>query len=215
MPYSIIIPIHNEEKYIPRLLDEIKPFSYDNEILIIDDGSKDNSNLLLKKCNFIKFIRLEQNNGKGFAIKTGLKNIRYEKVLIFDGDLELKTSELAKLMVLNNNTKFVLGERFKSDFFSYSLWNFGNFFLTNFFNFRNNTILNDALCCAKSFYKTDIKVNSLKSNKFDIDVEITSKLIKKHQPKNVLLSYTRRNFKQGKKLRLADGWIILFRIITS
>ena len=97
-----------------------------------------------------------------------------------------------------------------------SLWNFGNFFLNLVFNFINQSKLNDTLCCAKSFFIDDLNLNKIRSKGFDIDVEISKQLIKKHPNiQTVFLSYDRRGIKQGKKVRLYDGWIILKRILRN
>ncbi len=217
MQYSIIIPIYNEEKTLTRLLIELKPFSYNNEILIINDGSNDNSQEILENCSFIKLINLKENCGKGVAILEGIKLSKYKKIIITDGDLELKTRELKTLMTLRKKKKpFILGCRYKSTNNINSLWDLGNYILTKIFNLKNNSKIPDALCCAKSFYKGDIQINTLKSKRFDIDVEITSRLIRKLEPINItFLSYNRRNFSQGKKLRLIDGIIILKRILIT
>ena len=67
----------------------------------------------------------------------------------------------------------------------------------------------------KRFYKSDLSIEKLKSSKFDIDVEIASQLIKSNKTiKNISLDYSRRNKNQGKKLRLQDGFRILYRILT-
>ena len=71
------------------------------------------------------------------------------------------------------------------------------------------------LCCAKAFYKTDLNLSAIKSNRFDVDVEITCHLIKNNSSfKTIPFGYYRRNANQGKKLRLRDGLSILYRIIT-
>ena len=69
MAYTIIIPIHNEEVNIPALLEGLKPYTSGHEVLIIDDGSTDISNNLLVKCPFITLLHLENNAGKGVAIR--------------------------------------------------------------------------------------------------------------------------------------------------
>ena len=74
MSYSIIIPIHNEEQNIRPLLNNLKKFSLKNEILIIDDGSTDNSIQIITKYPFVKIIKLMHNSGKGIAIKKGLES---------------------------------------------------------------------------------------------------------------------------------------------
>ena len=79
-----------------------------------------------------------------------------------------------------------------------------------------DTHITDVLCCAKSFYKEDLNIDSLKSNNFDIDIDITTQLIKRNKfYKNILMSYRRRGYYKGKKLRFLDGWTILKRIIIN
>ena len=89
MSYSIIIPVHNEVESIPTLLDRLKPYSQNNEIIIIVDGSNDQSGGLLQKCSFITIIHFQNNLGKGKAICTGLEKASHDKIILFDGDLEL------------------------------------------------------------------------------------------------------------------------------
>ncbi len=217
MLYSIIIPIYNEEKTLVTFLNELEPFSYQNEIIIINDGSDDKSKYILEGCPFVKTLHFDTNKGKGIAISEGIKESKYEKIIITDGDLELKTSELHKLMILDKMSKpFIIGSRYKSSSRITSLWDLGNFCLTFIFNIKNRTNITDALCCAKSFYKQDLNLNSLKSNRFDIDVEISTYLIKKYTITNtVYLSYKRRGPSEGKKLKITDGLIILNRILRS
>ena len=94
MYYSIIIPIYNEHNCLPPLLDNIKKYSYNNEIIIINDGSNDGSKEILEKCNFIQLINLKSNFGKAIAVMEGLKVSKFEKVIIFDGDLEISPNEI-------------------------------------------------------------------------------------------------------------------------
>ncbi len=216
MSYSIIIPVYNEQESIPFLLEQLESFSINNQILIINDGSTDGSHKTLYRCSFITYIRSNKNNGKGSAIRLGINQCLYEKVIITDGDLELKTSEIKNFMILDkiNNIHFIIGSRYKKYNPPKSFWDYGNFIVTKFFNYYNNSELTDSLCCLKSFYKSDL--NSLKSIGFDIDIEITSQLINLSVPFKVLpLSYKRRGTDQGKKLRLFDSWKIIYRIIFS
>ncbi|MBI87039.1 MAG: hypothetical protein CMG63_03045 [Candidatus Marinimicrobia bacterium] len=217
--YSIIIPVYNEEDKIPDLLNNLKNYSLEgHEVIIIDDGSRDNSYKLLSRSNFIKLLYTNKNKGKGEAVKLGLKNSTNPMVVIFDGDLELHPREIQKLLVLDrkNNIQCVFATRYNKIRPFESYWNIGNYFLTKLFNFIHNVNLPDALCCAKSFYKSDINIDMLISKKFDIDVEIASVLIKKFKRvKSVNLNYQRRNKDDGKKLKIFDSFSILFRIINN
>lgn len=192
------------ETYIPA----------NHEIIIVDDGSSDNSYNILSKYKFIKLIQLDKNYGKGVAIKEGIKYSSNEKLILFDGDRELKTNQIHKLMVLDDmKIRSAFACRKMDRNFNNMLWNIGNRFFTFIFNLIHNSSLKDALCCAKSFNKSDILVEKLQSSKFDIDVEIACQLIKTNSIiYNVYLDYDRRGTKQGKKLRIKDGIIILYRI---
>ncbi len=217
--YSIIIPVHNEAKAIPELLDKLRVFSKaGHEILIIDDGSTDNSAQIISRCNYVKNIRIEINIGKGGAIKKGLYNVSNERIIIFDGDLELNPLEISKLMILNrrNGIYSVMGYRFNTLNPIKSSFDWGNFIFTSFFNIVFQSNHKDILCCAKSFYLDKINMHNLLSDGFDIDVELSSILTLNNKEKiipQVLLNYKRRSRKEGKKLEISDGWLILARII--
>ena len=217
--YSIIIPLYNESSYIPRLLESISSINIkNNEILIIDDGSTDGSTQLLQDCEYIKLIILQNNMGKGAAVKRGLAEASNDKVIIFDGDMEISPKEIIKLMILDraNNINLVLGYRFHSLNPLKSSMDWGNFIFTTFFNILQNTSHKDVLCCAKAFFKNDLKHTKIVSNGFDIDVELSSKLTRLNRNNRIhqkFLSYKRRAASEGKKLEISDGWKILKRII--
>ena len=219
MGYSIIIPIYNEEKTIDTLLPQLKKLYFgENQIIIINDGSTDRTLEILKKYPFIKLITFTKNQGKGSAIREGLLRSQYDKIVIYDGDLELDTHEIYKLMKLNKSQGIhtLFGTRFNnlSPFKSKIDW--GNFIFTTFFNIRFNCCHKDILCCAKSFYRSDLPIKKIRSTGFDIDVELSFFLTKINLGKNikqVLLNYKRRGFNDGKKLHISDGWIILKRIL--
>ena len=205
--YSIIIPIFNEIDHIPFLVKELKWF-YDNghEVIIIDDGSTDGSPDALSNQNFLKIFRFNENKGKGEALKKGMSKAKNEKLILFDGDFELHPREIKKLMILDSskNIKCVFGKRDNLRK-SLSFWNLGNFIFSKIFSFVNNVNLEDALCCAKSFFKSDIRVNDLKAKKFDIDVEISSMLLMKNQDfETVEIAYNRRGRTDGKKLNIIE-----------
>ena len=216
--YTIIIPIFNEASSIPRLLSSLSQYHNEgHEIIIVSDGSTDRSNEILENCNFIHLVKFNHNKGKGIAIKEGLCRANKDRIILFDGDLEIHPSLLSKLMILDDkkNITCVFANRLNKKF-SLTIWDIGNFFLNSLFNLVNNSNVKDALCCAKSFLKSDIDTSALKSSKFDIDVEISSLLIKKNSNiLNVEIPYERRNRRQGKKLGIRDSIYIVNRIFSS
>ena len=217
MKYSIIIPIYNEINFLPDLLDGLyNYFKSNNEIIIIDDGSNDGSIAILNECNFIKLIAFNENRGKGNAIKFGLLEAKNDSIIIFDGDLEIAPTELAKLMILDkeNGINSAIGYRFKHLSPIKSGVDWGNFMFTSFFNIIYGVNHKDVLCCAKSFYLNDIKVDKLKSKGFSIDIELMCMLsLSIKNFKQVQLKYSRRSRDEGKKLKISNGWSILFCIL--
>ena len=221
MPYSIIIPIYNEIKSLEGLLLELEfYYKLNHEIIIIDDGSTDGSDKILQKSSFINNIRLENNSGKGIALRKGILSARNEKIIIYDGDLELETKDISKFMNLDRKNKIysIMGFRFKHLGLIRSEVDWGNFIFTTFFNLLYRSCHKDILCCAKSFYRKDIPIKELKSIGFDIDVEISSYLTLNNRGKyipQIFLHYNRRSLLEGKKLKISDGWVILKRILLS
>ena len=108
---SIIIPVYNEEKTLNEIVRKVQAVylpSVSKEIIIIDDASKDKSKeimqMLAKRYGNIKLIYHEKNIGKGGAIRTGLKNITGNYVVIQDGDLEYNPQEFL-INALDSKTK--------------------------------------------------------------------------------------------------------------
>ena len=135
MSYSIIIPIYNEFRTLKKLLKELKHYHIlGHEIIIVDDGSNDRSVHLLKN-SFINLIRLKKNSGKGIAIRKGLIYSKNDKVIIYDGDLELETKDISKFFYLDREKrKFsIMGYRFKNLNPTKSSDEWGNFIFTVFF----------------------------------------------------------------------------------
>ncbi len=216
MNYSIIIPVYNEILYIPILLDRLRPYAKSNqEIIIIDDGSTDGTNVILNKCDFIISVKNDSNTGKGSAIRKGLQIASNDKIILFDGDMELNPDTINLFMILNKKIRNVSGSRYDRFYPYRSLWDFGNYFFSHLFNMKHETKIYDVLCCAKAFYKSDIDISRLKSNRFDIDIELLTAL-KKNSSNiyTILLPYQRRKKTYGKKIILWDGWDIIKRIYS-
>tara|TARA_Y100001935_G_scaffold191017_1_gene159225 strand:+ start:912 stop:1592 length:681 start_codon:yes stop_codon:yes gene_type:complete len=217
--YSILIPIYNEVNQIPLLLESLKIFKDSgHEIIVIDDGSDDGSTNILKSCKAIELICLHKNRGKGYALKEGLVYANNDKILIYDGDMELNPIDINRLMILDKkrNINCAMGYRFESLSPLKSNFDWGNFMFSSFFNILFSSHHKDILCCAKVFYLSDLKGYNIISNGFDIDVELTSIITilnNRRRIPQVFLNYKRRTTKEGKKLKISDGWNILSRII--
>ena len=106
MELSIVIPCYNEEKRIVPTLNalfsflEHHPSINEYEVIIVDDGSKDNTLQVIPSHQHLKVIRHQINQGKGSAVRTGVSNAKYENILFMDSDLATPLEELDKLSPL-------------------------------------------------------------------------------------------------------------------
>lgn len=119
MVYSIIIPVFNEERRIPKSIEKIFSFfnsqTVTSEILFINDGSSDKTKEILeeyqKKYHFI-IVNYTQNRGKGYAIREGIRHARGDWMIFFDIDLATPLSEFTHfLQFKNDDTEIVIGSR--------------------------------------------------------------------------------------------------------
>lgn len=218
MKLSIIIPVYNEEKTIETILDKVKKVNLDEiekEIIVVDDGSTDNSRQLIKKIKGIKLITQQRNMGKGSAVRTGLKYSTGEFVSIQDADLEYDPKDYKKLLnKIKNGANVVYGSRFLNKTFKFFGKNktilpfhyLGNKLLVKFVNFLFNSNLTDIETCYKLVKHNVLLKLNLKANGFDIEPEITAKLLKRgYKIEEVPISFNPRSFKEGKKIKWKDG----------
>jgi len=116
---SIIIPVYNEAKTVKDILDRVKnsSVSLEKEIIVVDDGSTDNTSDVLSSIHGIKVLRNLSNKGKGAALKKGFEAASGDIILVQDADLEYDPNEYPKLLkpILEGKADVVFGSRFKGD----------------------------------------------------------------------------------------------------
>ena len=92
MSVSVIIPAFNEDKTVGQVVETVKELDYIDEIIVVDDGSYDNTSRVAAEAGAI-VIQHTKNRGKGSAIKTGFKNSKGDIVVFLDADIENLTAE--------------------------------------------------------------------------------------------------------------------------
>lgn len=223
MKLSILMPVYNEKDTILEVLNKVDkvelPQRMSREVIIIDDFSSDGTRKILKelKGNY-KIIYHDKNCGKGAAIKSGLKEASGDIIIIQDADLEYNPDEYSKLLapILNNEAKVVYGSRFLENKHKpkYYLFYLGNKFLSFLSSILYGQRISDMETCYKVFKSEIIKNINIKSNRFNIEPEITAKLIMAgHKIKEIPINYQGRSFKEGKKIGWRDGVIAIYTLI--
>ena len=218
MKLSIIIPVYNEENTIQKILtriEEIKDIK--KQIIIVDDGSTDETYKLIKNFNFTseyKIIKLQKNSGKGFAIKSSINYISGDIVIIQDGDLEYNPKDYKNVInpILNREKKIVYGsrvlnkKRYNQKNFTSNFRVFCNHLLTLITNVLYNQNLTDAHTCYKAFDIDIFKKIGLEENDFAFCTEITAKVSKLgYNIYEVPIDYIGRSYNEGKKISFYDG----------
>jgi glycosyltransferase involved in cell wall biosynthesis len=222
MKLSIIVPVYNEEKTILEILKKIDAVDFngvEKEIIIVDDGSIDGTRAILKNLTGAhKIFYHERNLGKGLAIRTGLKHVIGDYIIIQDADLEYDPRDYQKLLGCAKNSKggVVYGTRYpgSEDKYSHVFFYLGGRFLTWLTNFLYGAGITDEATCYKLFKKEIICDIDLKCQGFDFCPEITAKILKRGiKIYEVPINYHPRDKKQGKKIKLKDGlyaiWILI------
>jgi len=218
---SVIVPVFNEEKTIRELLDRIQAVPLEKEIIIVNDGSTDQTSKLLEEFSTQRNVRLlahERNQGKGAAIRTAIPEITGEMALIQDGDLEYSPEEYPTLLrpIIEGHAHVVYGSRFLGKHRVFLLGHYlGNRFLTLLTNLLYRTRLTDMETCYKVFRSDVLKSLVLHSTGFEIEPEITAKIFKAKKWKVVEkpITYHGRDFHEGKKITWRDGLTALWTLL--
>jgi len=213
---SILIPVFNEKSTILGILKSIekvdlRKIGFEKEVIIVDDGSTDGTTQLLKDVDKkYKILYHSKNEGKGAAIKTALKEVTGDYVIIQDADFELNPQDYEILLSrsLKTNALVVYGSRWlvSGNRHSQPLFYFGGLLLTFLVNLLYGQKLTDVLACYKLFKTEILKDIDFEYPRFEFGCEVTVKLPKKGiKIPEVPIDYQSR--KNGsKKIRLKDGF---------
>lgn len=193
----------------------------EREIIIVDDGSVDGTLAILAELAerpevFVYYHA--QNQGKGAAVRTAIEKATGDIMLVQDADLEYDPRDYPSLIqpIIENRTKVVYGSRFlggprKTMFFSHMV---GNKMLTLFTNLLFDTILSDMETCYKVFAREVAEQLHLKSPGWGFDPEITAKILKRgYRIYEVPISYTGREYAEGKKISWHDGLTVMWTLL--
>jgi glycosyltransferase involved in cell wall biosynthesis len=233
---SIIIPAFNEESYLPKLLDSIETVNFEKigfkkEIIIVDDGSSDNTLKLAKKAvsDIPEAKVFHQNNqGKGKAVQKGISEASGEYVIVQDADLEYDPQDYKQMLMQINEHNCVYGSRILGQIHyfnrifpfpgkhpnqSFGSWCAGVILSFSVF-LMYRTWITDTLTAYKLYPMDAITNINVVTDGFETDHEITAKLIKNGMKiTEVPIHYSPRTIEQGKKICMKDGFIALWTLL--
>jgi glycosyltransferase involved in cell wall biosynthesis len=215
MKLTVIIPIYNEASTLGALLNRVEAVDIEKEILVVDDGSDDETKHALQQAisGNIRLITHPENKGKGTAIRTALSNATGDAVIIQDADLEYFPEDYADLMETyrKNSAQAVYGVRDLSHRSWLMRW--GNRAMTLATNILYGRNLKDMETCYKMVDRKLFQSLDLQSRRFEIEAEITAKLLRSGVTIfETPIRYEHRE--EGKKLTPMDGLPTLQKLIT-
>jgi glycosyltransferase involved in cell wall biosynthesis len=224
---SILIPVYNERNTINRVIDNILRVSDLNDesmqYVIVDDGSNDGTDAILKKNPYqndprFVFIFQKENQGKGSAIREGLKKATGEYTIIQDADLEYDPHDIVRLLkkAEKENLRVVYGSRYlkKTNRKGKAAFYFGGRFVTLLANLLYAQKLTDEPTCYKLFRTDFLKSFPLTCRRFEFCPEVTALISKQNiEISEIPISYFPRSKKEGKKINWRDGLEAIWTLV--
>ncbi len=219
---SIVIPVYNEKPTLELSLSRVLATPYDKEVLVVDDGSTDGSRDILQRLAErdprVRPFMQPHNQGKGAAVRRGIREATGDVVLIQDADLEYDPADYGTLLepIERGDADVVYGSRFQGRpgrvlYFRHYL---GNRLLTLISNVFTDLNLTDMETGYKAFRREVFSCIELESDRFGFEPEVTAKVsrIKHVRIYEVPVSYRGRTYEEGKKITWKDGAAALMHI---
>lgn len=223
MRISVVVPVYNEEKTVAQVLTLLSEVSLDMEVIVVDDASTDKTWEILQELrrqepfSSYRFIRHEQNQGKGVGLRTGFGLVSGDLVTVQDADMEYDPQEIPSLVrkweegrAAGKEKVAVYGYRDLAPQKFTTRW--GNRFLTGVTNLLFGCHIHDMETCYKLMPGEVARALPMTGRRFEIEPEITSCILQAgYTILEVPISYSPRVEK--KLAPWKDGWPALAMLL--
>ena len=216
---SVLMPVYNEHATVEKALDELlrTPISdHGWEVIVVDDGSTDGTEQLLRGRPWpdnVRLLRHDRNRGKGAALRTALAAAEGMYATVMDADLEYSPADIPLLLepLRNGDADAVFGTRGFQAHSAYSFWYvIGNRAVSFAANVIYNCWISDIMTGQKAMRTEVFRSLKLRERGFAIEAEITARLVRSGvRVYEVPIVYKARSRDEGKKLTTVDGLRVL------
>ena len=223
MKLSVVIPCYNEVATIDRILAAVRASPHpDKEIIVVDDGSTDGTREKISgplRPLIDQLVMHEKNQGKGAALRSGIRAATGDVVIVQDADLEYDPNEYPRLLapIAEDRADVVFGSRFMGAAphrVLYFWHRVANGVLTLVSNMLTNLNLTDMETCYKAFRREIIQSITIEEDRFGFEPEVTAKVAKLGcRIYEVGISYYGRTYAEGKKIGARDGFRAIYCIV--
>ena len=221
---SIVIPVYNEREWVEELVRRVQLQDFRKELILVDDGSTDGTRDILPRIqqawDNVRVLMHEQNQGKGAALRTGFQAARGDIIVIQDADLEYDPGDYPLLLtpIIDGRADVVYGSRFLGG--PHRVLNFHHYIANQGLTFLSNALTNlnltDMETCYKIFRREILDGMTLRSDRFGFEPEFTARIAQRGlKVYEVPISYSGRDYDEGKKITWRDGVAALWIIVKS
>ena len=219
---SVVVPMLNEEHTIGDVVKSLKTVlqktGFKHEIIVIDDGSRDNSVEVAKRQGATVY-QLKQHMGKGYALRVGFAKAKGDIIATIDSDGSHLPEELPLLLkpLLQGNSDLVIGSRFSTATSATSRRNqAGN----RLFNALIHVLTQNPISDSQSGYRVMtcevLRSMTLRSDEYEIESEMLVKTVRNgFRIKEVPITFEQRTYGSSQIDPIADGFKIFISIISA
>lgn len=220
---SLIMPAFNEEVTIVAAIEDALAAELPvdgRELIVVENGSRDRTREILRSREWpgeVRIIELDENRGKGGAVRVGLEAVTGKYVGLLDADREYHAEDFAEMLppLRDEGMDAVFGTRAWQSHSAYSFWYvMGNRAINQSANVLYNVWLSDCMVGMKVIPADVFRSLELREDGFAFEAEIVARLLRRGaRIYEVPVRYAARSREAGKKLRARDGFSMLWTFV--